>query len=187
MVKTLPRAALAECVQNLKEPTQSQKINPTCWELETITFKVDHKTALKLRKFQQKLEKQTKIKMPLGKVLNKLLEGVEQEVVRPKKTRESQKVTRYIPAQTKREAVDRHNGKCAFPGCNKPYQEIHHPQRFAIKKSHEDIVPLCKNHHHIAHAGLIKNEEQAPALWSVKPERDWNDYKSRVDVMVRRD
>jgi len=29
MVKTLPRAALAECVQNLKEPTQSQKINPT--------------------------------------------------------------------------------------------------------------------------------------------------------------
>jgi len=80
--------------------------------------------------------------MPLGKVLKKLLEGVEEEVVRPRKPREIEKVTRHIPAQTKREAVAKHNGKCAFPN--------------------------CKNHHHIAHAGLIKNEEKAPALWGVK-------------------
>ena len=186
MVKTLPRSALAECVQNLRPATQSEKTDPTCWEFETITFKVDQKTALEFRKFQQKLEKETKAKMPFGKVLQKLLEGVKPETIKPRKTKAPQKVTRYIPAETKRETVARHNGKCAFPNCNKPYQEIHHPHRFAIKKSHENIVPLCKNHHHIAHAGLVKNEEQVPALWSVKTERDWNDYKSRVDVMVKR-
>ncbi|PJC37820.1 hypothetical protein CO045_03420, partial [Candidatus Peregrinibacteria bacterium CG_4_9_14_0_2_um_filter_41_14] len=64
MVKTLPREALAECVHELKG------FKPR--EFETITFKVDKKTALEFRKFQQQLEKKAKVKMPLGKVLAKL-------------------------------------------------------------------------------------------------------------------
>ena len=178
MVKTLPREALAECVHELKG------FKPR--EFETITFKVDKKTALEFRKFQQELEKEAKVKMPLGKVLAKLLSKIEPAPKISSVLGKSKKVTRYVPVHTKREAVAKHNGKCAYPSCNKPYQEIHHPQRFAIKRSHEDIVPLCKNHHRIAHAGLIRNEEQAPALWSVQTERNWNDYKSRVDVMVRK-
>jgi len=160
MVKTLPREALAECVHELKGSKPR--------EFETITFKVDKKTALEFRKFQQQLEKKAKIKIPLGKVLAKLLTKIEPAPKISSVLGKSKKVTRYVPAHTKREAVAKHNGKYAYPSCNKPYQEIHHPQRFAIKRSHED------------------NEEQAPALWSVQTERNWNDYKSRVDVMVMR-
>ena len=36
------------------------------------TYKVDKKTALEFRKFQQQLEKEAKIKIPLGKVLSEL-------------------------------------------------------------------------------------------------------------------
>ena len=160
MVKTLSREALSECVHELKGSKPR--------EFETITFKVDKKTALEFRKFQQQLEKKAKIKIPLGKVLAKLLTKIEPAPKISSVLGKSKKVTRYVPAHTKREAVAKHNGKYAYPSCNKPYQEIHHPQRFAIKRSHED------------------NEEQAPALWSVQTERNWNDYKSRVDVMVMR-
>ncbi|PIQ80024.1 hypothetical protein COV81_00075 [Candidatus Peregrinibacteria bacterium CG11_big_fil_rev_8_21_14_0_20_41_10] len=113
------------------------------------TYKVDKKTALEFRKFQQQLEKEAKIKIPLGKVLSELLTKIEPAPKISSVLGKSKKVTRYIPVQTKREAVAKHNGKCAYPSCNKPYQEIHHPQRFAIKRSHEDIVPLCKNQHRI--------------------------------------
>ena len=115
-------------------------------KFETITFKVDKKTALEFRKFQQQLEKEAKIKIPLGKVLSELLTKIEPAPKISSVLGKSKKVTR----------------------------------------SHEDIVPLCKNHHRMAHAGLVKNEEQAPALWSIQTERNWNDYKSRVDVMVMR-
>ena len=110
------------------------------------TYKVDKKTALEFRKFQQQLEKEAKIKIPLGKVLSELLTKIEPAPKISSVLGKSKKVTR----------------------------------------SHEDIVPLCKNHHRMAHAGLVKNEEQAPALWSIQTERNWNDYKSRVDVMVMR-
>ena len=124
------------------------------------TYKVDKKTALEFRKFQQQLEKEAKIKIPLGKVLSELLTKIEPAPKISSVLGKSKKVTRYIPVQTKREAVAKHNGKCAYPSCNKPYQEIHHPQRFAIKRSHADIVPLCKNQHRIGLLAWLKTRNR---------------------------
>jgi len=94
------------------------------------------------------------------KVLSKLLSKIESAPKVPSVLGKSKKVTRYIPVHTKREAVAKHNGKCAYPSCSKPYQEIHHPQRFAIKRSHEDIVPLCKNQHRIGLLAWLKTRNR---------------------------
>lgn len=75
--------------------------------------------------------------------------------------------TRHIPNEQKRSIVNKYNSKCAFPGCNEPYSELHHPYRFSIKKSHEKIYPLCRTHHQAAHAGLIKNEDKPVEQWKL--------------------
>lgn len=44
--------------------------------------------------------------------------------------------------------------KCSVPICNKPAEEIHHTNRFALSRSHNPyfLAPLCKEHHQIAHS-----------------------------------
>jgi len=70
--------------------------------------------------------------------------------------------SRYIPAHIRREIQNEYHGKCAFPDCNKPAEILHHTERFALKKQHHPttIKPLCRAHHEIAHATLIKNEQE---------------------------
>jgi len=59
--------------------------------------------------------------------------------------------TRYIPAKIKHELKQKHNGHCAYRGCNKPAEQIHHQNRFALKHNHENLIPLCKIHHDFLH------------------------------------
>ena len=112
---------------------------------------------------------------------------------------------RYIPAKIKKHVIKKTSGCCAYPGCTKPYEILHHTKRFALDSTHDTdtLVALCKAHERIAHAGLIENEEDAPvevaesgwmrgcsvgeALqvnWSLKKLPDTNDPKYRVDRKV---
>ncbi|MBI2634745.1 hypothetical protein HYW82_03715 [Candidatus Peregrinibacteria bacterium] len=75
--------------------------------------------------------------------------------------------TRYIPPKIKMAAVAANNGRCAFPRCNEPYVELHHPDRFSLKKSHGRLYPLCRMHHQFAHSGLIKNEGGDVKNWKI--------------------
>jgi hypothetical protein len=67
-------------------------------------------------------------------------------------------VSRYISASVRREVLKIFDGKCAYPGCGKPSEVFHHCERFAHKRSHESIVPLCRVHHEFAHNGIVQNE-----------------------------
>ncbi|MBN1494882.1 hypothetical protein JW911_04070 [Candidatus Peregrinibacteria bacterium] len=60
-------------------------------------------------------------------------------------------VTRYIPSKIKRHLEQKYNGCCAYTGCNKPYEHIHHPARFSERPNHENLMPLCKEHHDFIH------------------------------------
>lgn len=40
---------------------------------------------------------------------------------------------------------------CERPGCNRPAEVIHHKDRWAITKKHENLQPLCKTHHELEH------------------------------------
>jgi len=78
-------------------------------------------------------------------------------------------VTRYIHAAQKRTIIAQTAGKCAYPGCQRPYDQIHHRERFSNQpshsKSHKSAIPLCTNHHKFAHNQLISNESGSRDEW----------------------
>lgn len=65
---------------------------------------------------------------------------------------------------------------------------MHHTKRFAIKRRHlaEEIVPLCKIHHELAHAGLIKNEEGDPLNWEIGEGRKVSRATIEIDQLVNK-
>lgn len=79
-------------------------------------------------------------------------------------------VNRNISAVKKRQAIAKTNGKCAVDHCQKPFDHIHHIVPFSVCKSHDLIIPICKEHHEMAHNGLIdiqKNKVEIKNLSSV--------------------
>lgn len=68
--------------------------------------------------------------------------------------------SRHIPASERRKVDNSYRGKCGFLGCNRPADEYHHIERFALTKNHSasNLIPLCKAHHHIAHADLVLDD-----------------------------
>ena len=93
----------------------------------------------------------------------------------------SSKIKKYVLHKT--------NHTCAFPGCTKPAEHLHHTERFGITGRHnpEKIIPLCKEHHELAHDGLIENEDAAPSEWRVRRDTDFayiNDIKFLIDQRV---
>lgn len=76
--------------------------------------------------------------------------------------------TRYIEVSKKREILNKFNHKCAYPNCQNPHDVLHHRDRFSLRKSHESLVPLCKQHHEFAHNGLIGNEMNEPEKWNLQ-------------------
>jgi hypothetical protein len=106
-----------------------------------------------------------------------------------------QPVSRHIPNAIKKHVLNKTNDSCAFPGCTKPMEILHHTKRFALQKSRGDqhihepdsIVPLCKAHERLAHLGLIQNEDGPPEKWKIRKKPDMNYFKSgkfTVDKIV---
>ena len=99
--------------------------------------------------------------------------------------------SRHIPNAIKSHVLAKTNGSCAFPGCVKPAEILHHTKRFALQKEHEPdfIVGLCKAHERLAHLGLIENEDMVPEKWKIleKPDIDYeNSGKFGIDRIVNR-
>ncbi len=136
-----------------------------------MSFKLDQNTEFRLRKFQQKLEKERRQAVPFNEVMKALLDSAEQfEKKDEKKMKSARKerekienqneheehkefnkpASRYIPATKKHEIFN--GGRCSFVGCNKPHTEIHHPERFAIVHNHDKLAALCREHHILAHS-----------------------------------
>lgn len=94
---------------------------------------------------------------------------------------------RHVSIKTQREVEWRFDRHCGFPGCRKPARDMHHTKRFAIVQRHlaDEIVPLCKIHHELAHAGLIKGEEMDTKGWELGVEIKRNVAVKKVDEIVR--
>lgn len=76
--------------------------------------------------------------------------------------------SRHIPKIKKEEILKKYQHKCAYPGCVKPGETMHHRIPFAFERSHESIIPLCEVHHEFSHNGLISHELQEPENWRLK-------------------
>lgn len=171
LVRTLPKSALEQTVRDVKFPPG--------WELNTVTvsFVINHETDFKLRKFQRKLEKERKEPVTFGETLKILLEKAEEPVVTHKPYKSRPSVSRNIPAKIKHKLSE----KCQFQNCNNPSTVHHHPDRWALTHNHKRIVPLCNEHHQIAHAGLIENEHDQPKYWRIRTKPDKTSPKFKID------
>ncbi len=75
--------------------------------------------------------------------------------------------SRYIPVKVRRILTKEYGDKCSIPTCQKPQEQTHHTQRFAlVAKAAPALVnnphylaPLCKNHHQIAHTIDLKFQQ----------------------------
>ena len=94
--------------------------------------------------------------------------------------------SRPIPAKIEHYVVAKTRGQCGYPGCTKPYDILHHTQRWALEKIHDPdrIVPLCTAHERIVHSGLVENEEKPTTEWRVREEPVWWDMKYFIDQQV---
>lgn len=94
--------------------------------------------------------------------------------------------SRYIPKNIKEHILKQTNSTCGFPKCNKPYANFHHTDRFSLEKSHkpEQLVPLCQEHHKIAHHGLIQNEDLPPQYWKILKQPNKSELKFAIDQKV---
>ncbi len=54
------------------------------------------------------------------------------------------------------------------------------------RHSEGEIVPLCKVHHELVHAGLLRGEQLAPRNWDLEIEIEKNGAASVVDEIVRK-
>jgi hypothetical protein len=95
---------------------------------------------------------------------------------------------RHISIKIQREVEWKFRLHCGFPGCKKPARDLHHTKRFSIVKRHsaDEIAPLCKIHHELAHTGLIGNEDGALSTWYLKEESENIGPVAEVDEVVRR-
>ncbi|MBI4235275.1 hypothetical protein HY604_03165, partial [Candidatus Peregrinibacteria bacterium] len=151
-----------------------------------IKFELDEKMTLKFLQLKRKMGKNLQNQEVMEKILEVAMAGVgcnhsenkgretrQSRVSVPGDTfqnKKSQKkaektVSRTVSAARKREALSETGGKCAYPNCNLPADVLHHPERFAISRSHKSLRPLCKSHHEFMHNELVANENGPVEEW----------------------
>ena len=96
--------------------------------------------------------------------------------------------SRHIPMDVRRIIKSKYDDHCAVPGCPNAIAEFHHLKRHSLEKDHDPdfIVPLCKNHHDLVHAGLIRNEDDPVEKWQIGDAKNANHEKTFVDARVRK-
>ncbi|MBI5152764.1 hypothetical protein HZA39_04470, partial [Candidatus Peregrinibacteria bacterium] len=167
--------------RNVTENGQTQNLFSEI-KTETIQMEMSPRTADELRK----LKGSGNWDELMQKFIALYKEKLETEKPQPIKN-----AKRYVPAKIKNYALAKTNGTCAFPGCTKPYEILHHTARFSLTHAHnpDQLTPLCKAHERLAHLGLIENEERPPEKWCLRmlPGRaDKNSEKFRIDKLVMR-
>lgn len=143
----------------------------------TITMELDSGTAQKLEKL--------KGDSTWEKAMEKLLKIRDQQLEQAK-PQPAQTDSRHIPKEIEDFVTERDCGKCSFPGCGRPYSQLHHTQGFARENIHDPdrIFCLCTAHHSLAHQGLIENENLPPVLWKIREEPDENSQRFALDRLV---
>lgn len=158
----------ADKVENMSKPALQQlsrelrgKIQ-TSWQIE-----MDNEMMTMFLKIKKSIGKNLSNKEAMRGILKTMANGTmgktKKSQPKAKKMREipgeqaqnkRSKITRYIPAATRRLALSETNGKCSHQDCHHPAEVIHHQVPFSQSRSHSSIAPLCKIHHEFAHNGI---------------------------------
>ncbi|MBI5152362.1 HNH endonuclease [Candidatus Peregrinibacteria bacterium] len=172
------QAKITSDFRHVTEYSQNQNLFPEI-KTETIQMEINPKTADELRKLKGSGN--------WDELMQKFIE-LYKEKLEAEKPAAVQTDSRYVPAAIERYVLAKTNNTCAFPGCAKPYEILHHTKRYALTHAHDpdSLVPLCLAHERLAHLGLIENEEKQPAEWCVRVAPDKSDKKYKIDQLVAR-
>lgn len=164
------KEALKKMLKTLNEPKSKVRIKPHKTDQSQLT----HRTPKQQKNKQCKFLPGEKFDSTPKRLPNKQTD----------QTNSTQKqTTRYIQKAKEREVIKKYKCKCAYPGCNKPYEALHHTDPFSKSKSHNSIVPLCGTHHNFAHNGLIENMDQSPKKWKL---RIHHNKRTETDELFRK-
>lgn len=122
-------------------------------KFENFTAKLDPKIVSQLKVLQAKLAKRAKKQLTWNQTIKEMIKIVDQQVS-PKQNKDRtilKKQSRHIPSSIKREAIQKTNGLCANKNCSKPAKHFHHEIPYSKYPFHENIMPLCKEHHELEH------------------------------------
>ncbi|MFH1533740.1 MAG: hypothetical protein ABID64_02310 [Nitrospirota bacterium] len=154
---------LAEKVDNMNKPALQEyskekrgKVT-TSWNVE-----LDENMMFMFLKLKKKLGKNLSNKECLRKILEEMQEkpgpqGRSQRQAKNPTKIPGEKVTRYISVHQKRNLSEH----CSYQNCHRPAEVIHHPDRFSQNPNHENLKPLCKQHHEFAHNGVSEAMQYA--------------------------
>jgi hypothetical protein len=143
-------------LRKFKQKFEKERKEPVDWNL-ALKEMVRRATSIhdKLRKNIKQNEKTIQPDDSIVDVRSKAIKSATTSEPRSKfmnvKPASEKPISRYIPAKIKCELRQKHNDHCAYWGCNKPAEQIHHQNRFALKRNHKDLIPLCKIHHDFIH------------------------------------
>lgn len=75
--------------------------------------------------------------------------------------REEKPLSRHVPVSVRNIVYEEQGKVCAAPACGKPSKNLHHADRYGVTQQHDPfyLVPLCSEHHEIAHAKDVQLQE----------------------------
>lgn len=156
-VQMLPQAAIETLVRDIVR-THKPEHKSEIVEDDRIAVSLDREVAKELLELREK-----------GIDINELIEQAlrrREEEIEEKKEAIGEKCektnSRYIPKATRDILKKEYGTKCSIQGCEKPWTETHHTQRFAMSKTHDPryLAPVCEEHHDIAHSIDVKVQEK---------------------------
>ncbi len=176
-------AALADKVRNMSKPALqelSKELRGNAVKKVSVDFDSEMQFLLGKIKRELGLEDDKEALKIILKEFRNSIPGDGNKNPRKKAPQEPQagEKTRYIPAQQKREAISKTNGKCAYPNCTKPYENLHHTNYFAHSRDHRNLQPLCRTHHEFMHNGLVGFSGDEPKEWKLVMDTETNYYDS---------
>lgn len=192
-IKNMNKKAVQTLAKELREKKNTDKISAQsifqcCAAPEKVRIELDEEMTFLFLKLKNKFGKNLSNKEVMRIVLERAVKeefGIEKKQEKEQAREQAHKITesltgqtlteetkncevgRYIPIAKRREEIQKTNGKCAYPNCNRPAEIFHHPERFSHTKNHNSIKPLCKPHHEFAHNSLISSEKSQPKDWKL--------------------
>lgn len=165
----LSQPALETLVRDSKAITSTDSVRSHSANPNKIVQKVLQSDELKLSpKIMERLLALQNKGLDLNQLLEELLDHREQKIQQEKEEMAGEKHlkppsnSRYISKKIKSVLKQEFGTKCAHSNCTNASINIHHQQRFALDPRHNPIylLPLCKQHHEIAHSIDIKSIQQ---------------------------
>ncbi|MBD3330695.1 hypothetical protein GF354_04160 [Candidatus Peregrinibacteria bacterium] len=113
-----------------------------------------------------KLKKKMGNKLSNKEVLRRALKLLTKEENFSAEKFEQEPITepRYIKKVKRQSTLAKTNGRCDYPGCNKPIEEFHHKESYAISRNHSSLTGVCKIHHEFDHSGVVTKSKK----WELK-------------------